>query len=285
MTMVDFPVIDTHVHVWNLERFRYPWLDDCACINRTFLLKDFDEARKNIEIEKMVFVQCECLPSQHLDELRWFQSMTDEDERIQGIVPWAPLEDGEKFASELEVISTDPRVKGFRRIIQFEPDIDFCVKPGFIRGVQLLGEFELHFEITISPTQTPNIIKLIEVCPNVKFVLDHIGNPDIAGGVIEPWASYINELARFENVWCKVSGLATNADLQNWKAEDFTPYLDTIFEAFGIDMVMYAGDWPHSLRATEYTRWFETLYQYAKPLSKSDHRKLFHDNAIDFYRL
>ena len=283
--MVGFPVIDTHLHVWDLGRLRYPWLDEYPIINRTFLLEDFDKAHGQIEIEKMVFVQCECLPAQHLDELLWVQSLADTDSRIQGIVPWAPLEDGDKVADELETIAQDSRVKGVRRIIQFEPDVDFCSQLGFVRGVQLLGTLGLHFEITIAPIHMPNTLALVRKCPDVRFVLDHIGNPDIASGALQPWADYIKQLARFENVWCKVSGLATNADFYNWKKGDFVPYLETIFEAFGFDRVMYAGDWPHALRATKYARWFNTLDWATDNCTDSERRRLFRDNAIIFYRL
>ena len=283
--MINFPVVDTHVHVWDLDRLRYPWLDRCPSINRTFLLNDFDTARGPIEVEKLVFVQCECLPKQHLDELRWVQSLANGDPRIWGIVPWAPLESGDEVSEELRQMASDPRVKGVRRIIMSEADVNFCIRPGFTRGVQLLGEMDLHFEITIAPIHMPNTLELIRRCPGVSFILDHLGNPDIAGSVLEPWATHLREMASFENVWCKVSGLATNANLESWKREDFVPYLDTVFEAFGTHRVVYASDWPHALRATDYVRWFETLDWATRAWDEASRRRLFHDNAVQFYRL
>ncbi|MEX0746032.1 MAG: amidohydrolase family protein [Dehalococcoidia bacterium] len=283
--MISFPLIDTHLHVWDLDRLAYPWLDQVPEIKKTFLLDDFDCARDGLAVDGLVFVQCECRLEQHLDELAWVQSLAEGDPRLKGIVPWAPLEQGEAVGAELHRMAEDKRVKGIRRIIQFEADPRFCVQPAFVRGVQLCAEAGLHFELTISPAQMPAVLELVRAAPGTQFMLDHIGNPDIAGGAMEPWHSGIRELAALDNVWCKVSGLATNADLAHWRREQFMPYLEAVVEAFGTERIVYAGDWPHALRAIEYVDWVNVLDWATGDWADADRRKLFRENAIRFYRL
>ena len=279
------PVIDAHVHLWDLDRFRYPWLDDLPVINRTFLLRDFDAARGAREVEAIVFVQAECRPDQFRDELRWVQSLADQDRRLRGIVPWAPLEFGPKVETDLELMAHDPRVKGIRRIIQFEDDHDFCLRPDFITGVRLLANFGLHFELTVAPRHMPQVMRMVEACPETRFILDHVGNPSIAFGEIEPWRTYIREFAASGPHRCKLSNLVCNADLQHWTPRDLAPYAEAVIEAFSPDRVIWAGDWPHALRASGYLRWLETAEALTAFLGEDDRRRIFHDNAVAFYRL
>ena len=173
-------IIDAHLHLWDIDRLNYPWLANVPPINRTFLLSDYDEARGDADVEAMVFVQCECRPDQYLEELNWVQLIADSDPRLQAIVPWAPLEDGEAVGEALRAIAADSRVKGVRRIIAYEEDIDFCIRPGFARGVQLLGEVGLHCELMVGPRNFPNLMKLVEATPDTRFILDYIGCPNIA---------------------------------------------------------------------------------------------------------
>jgi L-fuconolactonase len=151
----DIPIVDTHLRVWDLKRLHYPWLEAVPPLNRTFLLEDYKRATGPLQVAKMVFVQCECLPSEYRDEVRWVSEVAREDGRIQGIVSWAPLEKGEAVLPELAELSRNPLVKGIRRIIQFEADADFCLRPDFIRGVRLLPRFGWTFDICISPTRSP----------------------------------------------------------------------------------------------------------------------------------
>ena len=278
-------MIDAHMHLWDLNRLSYPWLEDLPRINRTFLVEDFDAARGGREIDAVVFVQAECRHEQYRDELRWVQSLADRDRRLRGIVPWAPLEDGAAVAADLEQIAADPRVKGVRRIIQFEDDLGFCLQPGFVRGVQLLADYGLHFEITIAPRHFPRVMKLVEACPDTRFILDHIGNPDIAAGETEPWRTSLREFAASGPHRCKFSNLVCNADLDRWTIDDLRPYAEVVIEAFAPDRLIWAGDWPHVLRASGYLRWLETAETLTAHLSESDRRKIFHDNAAEFYRL
>ena len=193
--MLDFGIVDTHVHLWDVGRLRYPWLDDIPLLNRPYLPADFRAAHGPIPVDKIVFLQAEVEPAQFLDEAQWVASLVDEEPRLVGIVPWAPLEDGDRAADALDRLAEIPQVKGVRRIIQFEPDLGFCLQPDFVRGVRLLERYGFSFDICISHVQLANTIELVRQCPNIPFVLDHIGKPDIAAGQMEPWKSELSELA------------------------------------------------------------------------------------------
>ena len=282
--MPIFPIVDTHLHIWDPKLLYYPWLEEVPLLNKAYLIDGYREASGEIEVEKMVFVQAEVDFAQYREETEWVSEVAKEDPGIEGIVSWAPLEKGEEVASELEALSANPLVKGIRRIIQFESDPEFCLLPDFVRGVQLLHEFDLSFDICINHTQMPNIIRMVEQCPKERFILDHIGKPDIKNQLFDPWREQLARLAAFPNVSCKVSGLVTEADHKNWKPEDLKPYIDHVLECFGFDRIMYGGDWPVAYQATKYPRWVETL-ESAIGGSPEQHRKLFRENAIDFYKL
>lgn len=282
---IPFPIIDAHIHLWDLNKLDYPWLANVPCINRNFVLSDYDAARGDQPVEAMVFVQCECLPEQHLMELAWVQSLADSDPRLKAIIPWAPLEDGDAVEEELFKIAGDPRVKGVRRIIEFEEDSDFCVRPGFIRGVQLLGKAGLHCELTIAPAHFSKAMRLVGECPDTRFILDHIGSPPIAGGNLEPWRSSIKEFAASGPHACKFSNLVCNANLERWTVDDLRPFAETVFEAFGPDRLIWGSDWPHALRASEFPRWLETADLLTAGFTDTERKKIFRDNAARFYRL
>ena len=283
--MLDFPIIDTHLHLWDPGYLRYPWLDDIPMLNKPHLLADYNHATGPIQVEKMVFLQCEVDFAQFMAEAAWVTDLAQADPRIAGMVPWAPLEKGDGARSDLEKLAANPLVKGIRRIIQFEDDIEFCLRPDFVRGVQALPDYNLSFDICINHQQLANTIKLVAQCPDVQFILDHIGKPDIKHQVLDPWRAEIKTLAGFPNVWCKISGLVTEADHAHWTRDDLKPYLAHVIDAFGFERVIYGGDWPVATQATDYPRWVETLHWAISGASNSETRQLFHDNAIVFYSL
>jgi L-fuconolactonase len=283
--MIDFPIVDAHVHLWDPGRLRYPWLDGIPHLNRPFLLEDFDRARGPVPIEAIVFLQCECLPEQAMQELEWVSALAEADARIRGIVPWAPIERGDGCREALERLRRNPRVRGVRRILQDEPDPEFCLRPHFVRGGRLLGEMDLPFDICIRHAQMDAAIRLVQACPEVRFILDHVGKPDIAGRRMDPWKDRIESLASLPNVWCKVSGMVTEADHRNWKDEDLRPYIDHVLACFGFDRAMFGGDWPVAELASEYPRWVEILSRAVADRSGAERGKLFRDNAVAFYRL
>ncbi len=283
--MPNFPIVDTHLHIWDLRRLRYPWLASVPMLNKNHLIDDYRRACGPVQVAKMVFLQCEADFAQFQEECDWVTEVARVDPRIRGIVPWAPLEKGEAAGDALAKLAANPLVKGIRRIIQFEPDPEFCLKPGFVRGVQALHAHGLSFDLCINHTQLANTIKLVRQCPDVMFILDHIAKPDIKAGKLDPWRAQLRELAAFPNVWCKMSGLVTEADHQAWKPADLQPYIDHVMACFGWDRVMFGGDWPVSTQATDYPRWVATLDAALKGASVDQLRKLYVTNAEKFYRV
>jgi L-fuconolactonase len=254
-------------------------------LNRNHLIEDYHVACGTVQVEKMEFLQCECDPSQFQEESDWVTEVSRVDPRIRGIVPWAPLEKGDAAEEAVARLASNPLVKGIRRIIQFEPDPEFCLRPDFVRGVQLLPRHGLNFDICINHTQLANTLKFVRHCPEVRFIMDHIAKPDIKSGLLDPWRAEMRELASMPNVWCKLSGLATEADHANWTAADLRPYIEHVINCFGFDRVVFGGDWPVSTQATDYPRWVATVDDSLKGASADELQRLYVRNAEAFYRL
>ena len=282
--MVDFPIVDTHVHFWDPAYLRYSWLDDIPLLNQRYMPEEYRKSCGDVQVEQIVFVQCECDGGQYLKEVEWVSRLSRQDGRIRGIVANAPLEQGKKINGDLLKLANNPLVKGIRRLLQPE-SVDFCLRPGFIEGVRLLPYHGLSFDICIFHPQLANVIEFVRQCPEVSFILDHIGKPDIKNKVFEPWKKELRLLAGMPNVSCKISGVVTEANIERWTSDDLKPYIDHVIECFGIDRVMYGGDWPVARQATEYQRWVETLSWATNSFSKSEKIKLFRENAISFYHL
>jgi L-fuconolactonase len=283
--MPDFPIVDAHLHLWDPQHFRMRWLDGNAVLDQPYGLADYREHTAGVDIEAMVYLQVEVEPAYALLEAQWAAERAAEDPRIKALVPWVPLEYGEQARAFLDaLVATSPLVKGVRRLLQSEPDPEFCLQPRFIRGVHLLAEYDLSFDLCITHEQLPGIIALVGQCPEVSFVLDHIGKPDIKGRVLDPWREQIAALAAFPNVMCKVSGLVTEADQQHWTPGDLLPYVEYIVKSFGENRIMFGGDWPVAFQASTYPRWVETLDALTTALSPEGRRKLWAENARRFYR-
>jgi L-fuconolactonase len=284
--MPDFPIVDAHVHLWDPQHFRIPWLDGNAKLNRRYSLPQYIEQTEGIAIEAMIYLEVDLDPVYKLLEAQWVADRAREDPRIQGIVASAPVEYGEQVRAYLEaLVAVDGPVKGVRRITQSEPDPAFCLRPDFVRGVQLLPEYGLSFDICCYHPQLPSVIELVRRCPETSFILDHIGKPNIKERLLDPWRAHIRELAALPNVVCKVSGMVTEADHERWTADDLAPYLGHVLESFGEDRVVFGGDWSVVLLASSYRRWVETLDVLTAGLAEGAKRKLWAENAKRFYRL
>lgn len=285
MQLADQPVVDTHLHIWDPGNLACPWLKEVPSLNRPHLPSDYDKATADLNVIKMIFVQAEVTPALFLEEAQWVAEQAVREPRILGLVPWAPLEKGEEAREDLEALCRVPNVKGIRRIIQFEQDIEFCLRPDFVRGVRLLADLDLTFDICIDHTQLANTIKLVRQCPDVMCILDHIGKPDIKHQVMEPWKKEIRELAGLPNTFCKMSGLVNEADWEAWQPQDLRPYIDHVIDCFGWDRVAFGGDWPVCLLASPYQRWIETLWDALQGASQDELNRLFVVNAETFYRV
>lgn len=285
--MPEFPIVDAHLHLWDPSHFRMSWLDDIPLLNQRYGLAEYAEHTRGLTIGAMVYLQVEVEPPYALLEARWVAERAREDPRIQAMVPWAPLEFGERARAFLQaLVETSPLVRGVRRLLQGEADPAFCLRPDFVRGVQILPEYGLSFDIcTKGDAQLASAIELVRRCPGTSFILDHIGKPDIKNHVLDPWRDQIRELAALPNVVCKVSGMVTEADPQRWTTDDLAPYVNHVLEAFEEDRVVFGGDWPVVLLASSYRRWVEALDALTAGLSPAAKRKLWAENARRFYRL
>lgn len=280
------PIIDAHVHLWDPERVEIPWLRNEPKINRPMGLADYSAATNGVEIAGLVYLQVEVHPVYALIEARDLVAMAATDPRIKGIVPWAPLEFGETARYFLEeLVALGPLVKGVRRIVQDEPDPQFCLQPRYVEGTRLLGELGLSADLCCNFRQLGPTVELVRRCPGTQFVLDHIAKPNIRGGELEPWATQIRELAALPNVLCKISGVVTEADRDGWIVDDIRPFVQHALDAFGPDRVAYGSDWPVATLVSTYRRWVDTLDEITSGWSDADRRKLWFENANRFYRL
>jgi L-fuconolactonase len=278
-------IIDAHVHLWDPERLRIRWLDGNELLNRRYTPDEYGAHTSGLNVEAFIYIQVDVEPAYGLLEAEWVAAQAQEEPRLRGIVAWAPVEYGARTRTYLDaLVRIDPRIKGVRRLLQGETDPNYCLQPDFIQGVQLLAEYSLSFDICIYHHQLAGVIELVRQCPDVSFMLDHIGKPGIAAGLRQPWQAQITELAALPNVMCKISGLVTEADLQHWRFEDLEPYVTHVLTAFGEDRVAFGSDWPVVLLAADYRRWVETLDQLTSHLTSTAQKKLWSENTRRFYR-
>lgn len=284
--MIDLPIVDAHVHLWELRRFPRPWLGSLPALNRTFGLTEYRDQTGELPIAGMVFVETDVAPSYALLEARWAVSLAEADPRLCGVVAAAPLEDGPQARSYLEALATlGPLVKGVRRNLQDVRDSTFCQRQDFVAGVRLLAAYGFSFDICIRHDQLPGVTTLVRDCPAVSFVLDHLGKPAIREGQIDQWSDQLAALAALPNVACKLSGLVTEADWSLWQPEDLAPYVVHALAVFGPSRVLFGGDWPVVTLASLYSRWVETLDALTIQLPADDRQRLWRDNACRWYRL
>jgi L-fuconolactonase len=283
--MPDFPIVDTHVHLYDIDRFRYAWLSSVPRINRTCLIPDFDAARGDVEVEKFVFAEVAVSDDAHIEEAEFVQQLADGDTRLAGIVAHAPLERGAEVKETLERLAAMRNVRGVRRLIETERDPSFCLADAFVGALKLLPSYGFTFDLCVKHWAITYAIELARRCPEVTFVLDHIGKPDIRNGLVEPWRRQIGELAALPNVVCKVSGVITEADHAHWTREDLAPYVTHVIEQFGFDRIMYGSDWSVAELTHRYGEFVEILDGLMSGVPESELRKFYRDNAIRIYRL
>ena len=276
-------IVDAHVHFWNSARLRFDWLAGLPALNRAFDSREFAAASAQAGVTKFIFVECGCEPRQALYEVEWISMLAKTEPRLKGIVAFAPMEKGAAVRAELSALANHPLVKGVRRNLQGEIDTGFCLQPDFIAGIKLLAEFDFTFDLCIRHDQLAAATELVRRVPEVRFVLDHFGKPPVKAGQVEPWATQLRALAELPNASCKISGLTTEADWENWKAEQLRPYFEVALGAFGSDRVLFGGDWPVCTLATDYHRWVEMVAAVTTSATEADRKKLFQTNAEKFY--
>jgi L-fuconolactonase len=284
--MPNLPIVDSHVHLWEPDRYMIPWLANVPPINAKRDLADYAAATAGTDVEALVYLQVEVAPPYALLEARDLVRLARENPIIKGVVPWAPLEFGDRVRYFLEeLVALGAEIKGVRRIVQDEPDPEFCLQPAFIEGTKALAEYGLTADICCNYRQLGPNVDLVRQCPETEFILDHIAKPNVRGRDLEPWAGQMRDLAALPNVVCKISGVATEADQDSWTIDDIKPYVMHALNVFGEDRVVFGSDWPVVTLAASYRRWVETLDELTADWSETARAKLWRENAIRFYRL
>jgi L-fuconolactonase len=275
-------LIDAHHHLWKYNRSDYGWMDNDALspLRRDYLIEDLTQAAAPAGVTGTVAVQA----CQNLAETEWLLQTAAQHSLIQGVVGWVPLYSPD-LASVLDRFASNPSFKAVRHVVQDEPDDRFILGPGFNRGVEQLQRHSLVYDILIFERHLPHAIEFVDRHPQQVFVLDHIAKPRIKENLLEPWAGHIRELARRENVYCKLSGMATEADWTHWTAQQLRPYFDVVLAAFGPRRLMFGSDWPVLNLAAEYSTWLDTVRTWIADLSPDEQRRILSGTAREAYRL
>ena len=273
--------IDSHQHFWRYDAVRDAWItDSMAALKRDFLPEHLALEFDANGIDASIAVQAD----QSESETMFLLDRAEKSERIAAVVGWVDLS-SPRVGERLEYFSHFPKLLGFRHIAQSELDDRFLVRESFVNGVAELRAFGFTYDILIYPKQLPAAIELVARLPDQRFVVDHIAKPEIKSGKMVPWATQIKEIAQNKNVFCKLSGLVTEADWKQWKASDLRPYLDVVFDAFGVERLMFGSDWPVCLVAATYRQVKQLIEEYVKGFSQFDKEKIFGGNAACFYGL
>src|SRR5579871_676182 len=273
--------IDAHHHLWRYSAAEYGWIDESmSALQRDFLPKDLVAVMASAGVDGAVTVQAR----QTLEETRWLLGLADECAAIRGVVGWAPIA-GEDFPGVMEEFADREKLKGLRHVIQGEKDENYILREDFSSGIRAMLGSGLVYDILIYERHLPQTIEFVDRHPEQVFVLDHVAKPMIREGLMEPWAARMRELGKRENVWCKVSGMVTEADWAGWSSEGLRPYLDVVVEAFGVTRLMAGSDWPVCLVASEYGRWFEVLREYFRGFSETERDAVFGGAATEVYQL
>jgi predicted TIM-barrel fold metal-dependent hydrolase len=277
-------IVDTHQHLWDLDLFHYSWLDSLPALNRSFRMPDYLEAAKGLNVVKSVHLEADVDEPYMLDETRHLLALADQlDNPLEGIVACGRPE-SKDFRSYLDKIAVHPRLKGIRRVLHTQPD-EVGQGATFINNVAALSSYGLSFDLCVLARQLPIAINLVSKCPDVVFILDHCGVPQVKERNLDPWRSYIADIAQFPNVCCKISGLVAYADPERWTTEDLRPFVEHAIASFGWDRLLFGSDWPVCTLSARYQQWVEALRAITQAAGEVNQRKLFHDNAVRVYRL
>lgn len=276
-----FTIIDAHQHFWKFDSVRDAWItEEMKVIQRDFLPEYLEVTLKENGVEGTVVVQSDQSEAENTFQLQNAKG----NNFIKGVVGWIDLQ-AENVEERLEYYHQFDKMKGFRHVLQGEEDRTLMLKPNFKRGISLLNKYNFTYDILIYPDQLKYIPDFVAAFPNQKFVIDHLAKPYIKDKKIDEWKKEMEAVAVFENVYCKISGMVTEADWKNWKHQDFNPYLDVVVNAFGIDRIMYGSDWPVCLCAASYTDVLNISKQYFSSFALDEQELFFGKNAVSFYHL
>jgi len=277
-------IVDTHQHLWDLDLFQYSWLKSVASLNHSFRMADYLRATEGLNVVKSVHLEADVDEAFMLGETVHLLKLAEQpDNPLAAIVACARPE-SKHFHAHLKQIAGHSRLKGIRRVLHTQPD-HLGQDATFIENVGSLSEYGLSFDICVLARQLPVAINLASHCPRVTLILDHCGVPQVKEKVLDPWRSHIAQLAKFQNVFCKISGIIAYADPHRWTAEDLRPYVEHVIACFGWDRVLFGSDWPVCTLSASYRQWVDALSLITRDAGEANQQKLFHDNAVRVYRL
>jgi L-fuconolactonase len=249
-------------------------------LRRDFLPDDLRRETDPVGVQGVISVQAR----QTIEETEWLLDLADQHSFIRGVVGWVPLV-SDRVRDDLSRLSWRAKLKAVRHVLQDEPDDDYMLRADFNRGIGALKEFGLRYDLLIFERQLPAAIKLVDRRPELTFIVDHIAKPRIVDNTISPWRESMRDLARRPNVYCKLSGVVTEADHKTWTPSQLKPYLDAALDAFGPARLMFGSDWPVCLLACGYQRWYQVVSDFASSLSPSEQQRIFGGTAVEAYGL
>lgn len=273
--------IDSHQHFWKFDPVRDSWInDEMSVIQKDFLPHDLKPV-----LDENGFDGCVTVQSDQTEIENEFQlNNAANHDFIKGVVGWVDLRSS-LVEERLDHYSQFEKMKGFRHVLQGEKDRAFMLQPSFMKGTGLLKKYNFTYDILIFPDQLKHTVEFVKSFPVQPFVIDHIAKPYIKTKKNNEWKKDIEEVAQYENVYCKISGMVTEADWKQWKKEDFTPYIDTVVSAFGINRIMYGSDWPVCLVAGSYEKTVSIVKDHFSSFTKNEQELFFGGNAVKFYNL
>jgi L-fuconolactonase len=271
--------LDAHQHFWHYSPAEYEWISDkMDALQRDFLPRDLEPLLTQNHLDGSIAVQAR----QNLAETLCLLDLAEQNKFIRGVVGWVDL-CSSSLHSELDLFAKRKKLVGVRHVLQDEPDDQFMLRPQFLRGISELAAFGLVYDLLLHPRHLPIAVQLVREFPQQVFVLDHLAKPPIALGQLEPWRRDLKELAKFPNVFCKLSGMVTEAKWKQWRPDDFTPYLDAVFEAFGASRLMNGSDWPVCTLSSSYSETLGIVLNYSARLSAEQRDGVFGGNCARVY--
>ena len=274
-------IIDSHQHFWIYEAEKHAWIDDdMKVIRKDFMPEDLKLVYQNNGIDGCVAVEAD----QTLAQTDFLLDLAEKNNFIKGVVGWADLR-ASNINDVLKQYSQFPKLKGFRHVVQAEADHNFMLRPDFLNGIAALEKYNYTYDILIFPHQLGAALELVRRFPNQKFIIDHIAKPYIKDGFYDGWATLMKAIGEHKNVYCKLSGMTTEADYNNWTPEQIEPYMQLVLNSFGANRILFGSDWPVCLVVGNYTKTKELVTNFIAKLSSEEQAAIMGGNAIKFYNL
>jgi L-fucono-1,5-lactonase len=274
-------IIDSHQHFWQLGRFDYPWMNSSlGVLYRDYLPDQLEPILAQTGVGKTVLVQA----SNSVEESRWLLNLADEHPFIAGVVGWVDLS-SDDVDRQLDELVSHPKFKGVRHLVESEPADDWLVQPQVLRGLKRLSSYGVSYDLLVHTRHLKYIQKVVDACPDLKLVIDHMAKPPIANGEIDTWRQELKQVAANEQINCKLSGLVTEANWTSWTKSDLRPYVDCALELFGSSRLLFGSDHPVCLLAASYELVLASFRELLNELSGDEQQRIFGSNAAEFYRL